>query len=146
MNNTEKLDLIRQYAEPNQQRIASLAADGHDWTEAEEIDRLERREAVLLELGARGELNDEERDELDNIQHRLHALVGNDNQRFAGTSFAGDGLPSRAEVDVQAKTSGDVAQEMLQEIAEVVESDRKRVVKLAQIAMTLSAAEDRGLV
>jgi hypothetical protein len=146
MINSKKQDLIQQYSEPNQQRIASLAADGHAWTEAGEIDRLERREAVLLELGARGELSNGERKELDDVQHRLHALVGNDNQRFAGTSFAGDGVPSRAEVDFQAKTSGDVAQQMLQEIAEVVESDRKRVVKLAQISMTLSAAEDRGLV
>jgi hypothetical protein len=146
MTNSKKMDLIQQYAEPNHQRIASLAADGHDWTEAEEVDRLERREAVLLELGARGKLNEKERDELDNIQRRLHALVGSENERFVGTSFAGDGLPSRSEVDVQAEASESLAQQMLCEIAEIVSSDRGRVVKLAQISMTLSAAEDRGLV
>jgi hypothetical protein len=91
MTNAQRTSLIQSHEDPNTERIRSLVADGHTWDEADEIDALERREAVLLERGARGDLGEEERDELADLQQRLHAIVGNENERFAGTSFAGDG-------------------------------------------------------
>lgn len=90
MNNAQIATLIQKHEDPNYDRIRSLVADGHEWDEAEEIDRLERRESVLLKLGARGELNENRRDELDDVQQRLHAVVGN-GATFVGTSFSGDG-------------------------------------------------------
>jgi hypothetical protein len=91
MTNAQATSLIQSHEDPNTERIRSLVADGHTWDEAGEIDALERREAILLERGARGDLDEEQRDELAGLQQRLHALVGNDNERFAGTSFSGDG-------------------------------------------------------
>jgi hypothetical protein len=94
MTNSQKKQLIQQHESPNWTRIKSLVSDGMDWDTAEHVDELERREAVLTQLGAAGELTDAQRDELDTVQSELHDLVGSPNQTYAGTSFAGDGAPA----------------------------------------------------
>jgi hypothetical protein len=106
MINSKKQDLIQQHSEPNYDRIRDLRSEGYSRREAEEIDSLERREAVLNELGARGELTDSQRDELDNVQSHLHELVGSPHTTYVGTSFAGDGAPARAELEDET-TDGD---------------------------------------
>jgi hypothetical protein len=91
MTNSEKIQLIQQYEHPNSERIESLCSnDHHPWDEAKHIDALERREAVLLELGARGTLDEEQHDELADVQQTLRVLVAN-GARLAGISFDGDG-------------------------------------------------------
>jgi hypothetical protein len=100
MTNSEKRQLIQQHEDPNWSRIKSLTRDGMDWDTAEEVDRLERREAVLTQLGAAGELTDAQRDELDTVQSELLDLVGSPHTTFVGTSFAdhaGDGAPAGTE-------------------------------------------------
>lgn len=93
MTNSQKTQLVHQYDEPNTERIRSLLDEGYSRQEAEEIDRLERRECVLNELGAAGDLTDKQRDELDTIQTELLDLVGSPHVTYAGTMFAGDGAP-----------------------------------------------------
>jgi hypothetical protein len=97
MTNSQKAGLVQQHEDPNFARIKSLTRDGMDWETAEEVDRLERREAVLTQLGAAGELTDAQRDELDTVQSELLDLVGSPHTTFVGTSFpdhAGDGAPA----------------------------------------------------
>jgi hypothetical protein len=94
MTNSEKAALVQQHDSPNWARIKSLVSDGMDWDTAEHVDELERREAVLTQLGAAGELSADQRDELDTIQTELLELVGSPHETFVGTTFVGDGATS----------------------------------------------------
>lgn len=100
MTNSQKASLVQQHEEPNYARIRDLRSEGFSQQEAEEIDSLERREAVLLELGARCEITAAQRDELDTIQSELLDLVGSPHATYAGTTFAGDGAPAGTEPEV----------------------------------------------
>jgi hypothetical protein len=103
MTNSQKASLVQQHDSPNHARIRDLRSEGYSRQEAEEIDSLERREAVLNELGAAGELTDSQRDELDTVQSQLLELVGSPHQTYVGTTFAGDGAPAGAELDVETE-------------------------------------------
>jgi hypothetical protein len=97
MTNSQKASLVQQYSGKNRDRIRDLRSEGYRRQEAEEIDSLERREAILNELGAAGELTADQRDELDTVQSHLHELVGSPHTTYVGTSFpdhAGDGQAS----------------------------------------------------
>lgn len=87
MTNAQKASLIQQYQDPNWSRIKSLVSDGMDWDEAEHVDELERREAVLTQLGAAGELTDSQRDELDTIQSELLDAIGSPHAEYVGVGF-----------------------------------------------------------
>ena len=120
MTNSEKAALVQQYSGPNHERIRSLMDEGYGRQQAEEIDSLERRECVLNELGAAGELTDAQRDELDTVQSQLLELVGSPHATYVGTSFpehAGDGAPAGTEPapDVEDETSVEGTRAMMNE-------------------------------
>jgi hypothetical protein len=111
MTNSQKTQLIQQNESPNWDRIKSLVSDGMDWDEAERIDALERREALLCELGAAGELTSEQKQELDTIQTQLMEAIGSPHVEYAGIGFteahdrnvSGDGAPAEAEPGVETE-------------------------------------------
>jgi hypothetical protein len=136
MTNSQKTTLIQQHSEPNHDRIRDLRAEGYSQQEAEEIDSLERREAVLNELGAAGELTDSQRKELDTVQSELLELVGSPHQTYAGTTFAGDGAPAEAELDVQDETADEDEDTMSVEDVTEAQAERRTQMRHAVAFLT----------
>jgi hypothetical protein len=64
------------YNRPNTQRIQQLLEDGHDAGTARDIDRMERRENVLLDRQKSCGLTDDEQAELESLQAELAETSG----------------------------------------------------------------------
>jgi hypothetical protein len=142
MTNSQKTQLIQQHDSPNHDRIRDLRSEGYSRQEAEEIDSLERREAVLNELGAAGELTDRHRDELDTVQAQLLELVGSPAVQYAGTTFVGDGAPAEAEPGVEDETADEDEDTM--SVEDVTEAQAERRTQMRHAVAFLTRYERTG--
>jgi hypothetical protein len=67
--------IAKRYAHPNEERIRVLVRDGFMRKDAEEIDRLERRENSLLDAECSVGLSEERRARLNAIQAQLDRFM-----------------------------------------------------------------------